>query len=92
MSCVHMHHVSKQLALTGAKIGIAGNSASNMPRKYVRTCSRGKWMDLQLQGTLKAVREQEISISAAARKFGIPKTTHFNHCTGKFIYMKELKT
>ena len=56
----------------------------------MRTSSRGRWTDLQLKGALKAVREQGISISAAARKFGIPKTTLYNHCTGKLICMKEL--
>ena len=58
-----------------------------MPRKYIGKSSRGRWTDLQLQGALKAVREQGISISAAAKKFGIPKTTLFNHCTGKLFFI-----
>ena len=53
------------------------------PRKYVHKGTRGRWMDWQLKGAMKAVGEQGISISAASKKFGIPKTTMFNHCTGK---------
>ncbi len=30
-------------------------------------------------------REQGLSISAASRKFAIPKSTLFNHCTGKVL-------
>ena len=49
----------------------------------MRKGERGRWTDLQLQVALKAVKEQDLSISGASRKFGIPKTTLFNHYTGK---------
>ena len=54
-----------------------------MPRKYVRRGERGRWTDLQLEVALKAVKEQGLSISGASRKFGLPKTTLYNHYTGK---------
>ena len=54
-----------------------------MPRKYVRRGERGRWTDLQLEVALKAVKEQGLSISGESRKFGLPKTTLYNHYTGK---------
>ena len=55
-----------------------------MPRKYVRKGEKGRWTNQQLQGAIKAVVEQGLSINAASKKFGIPKTTLYNHCTGNF--------
>ena len=59
-----------------------------MPRRYVRRGERGRWTSLQLQAALRAVKEQGLSISGASRKFGVPKSTLYNHYSGKLIHTK----
>ena len=46
---------------------------------------RGRWTDLQLEVALKDVKEQGLSISWTSGKFGLPKTTLYNHYTGKSL-------
>ena len=62
---------------------------ASMPRKYVRKGGRGGWTDQQLQGAIRAVKEQGQSINAASQRFGIPKSTLYNHCSGEIFNLIE---
>ena len=54
-----------------------------MPRTHQRSQVKNKWSDVQLQAALEAARSKELSVRAAAAKFGIPHSTLHDHLTGK---------
>lgn len=48
-----------------------------MPTFYKRkgTSGRGEWSEDSLKNAVKAVENKEMGVNAAAKAFGIPKTT-----------------
>ena len=77
--------MARNLNPNKCSIGVAFSKLADMPRQYIRTGTRGRWTDQQLQGATRAVKEQGLSISAASQRFGIPKTTLYNHCSGEIF-------
>ena len=64
---------------------------ADMPQKYVFTGARGRWTDQQLQEATRAVKEQDLPVSVASQRFGISKTTLYNHCSGEIFIIEEGK-
>lgn len=53
-----------------------------MPRKYQKKRDGSKWTEDDLKAAIELVARKELTLSAAAFRFGIPKTTLHAHIHG----------
>ena len=95
MEIAHAHaSANSAIAQSGKRTKICANFKQIldviMPRKYVKKGTTGQWSQQQLESALKRV-DDGMTVSAAAKRFGIPKQTLHNHYSGKLMIKHHLR-